>query len=104
MKKITNFFNKYIDQIFIVCISSAIITVLCIVIFAIGNIYSLETQQNYVAYDVIAATDETYVLQECDSKEHYIEVDQSEMYNIGDTVLVSYSNDEITSIWLYVDC
>lgn len=103
MKKITNFFDKYIDQIFIVCISSAIITVLCIVIFAIGNIYSLKTQQNYIAYDVIAAADETYVLQECDDREHYIEVDQSEMYNVGDTVLVSYSNDEITSIWLYVD-
>lgn len=104
MKKITNFFNKYIDQIFIVCISSAIITVLCIVIFAIGNIYSLETHQNYVAYDVIAAADETYVLQECDDREHYIEVDQSEMYSVGDIVLVSYSNDEITSIWLYIDC
>ena len=104
MKKITNFFNKYIDQIFIVCISTALITVLCIVIFALGTIYSLETQQNYVAYDVIAAADETYVLQECNDREHYIEVDQSEMYGVGDTILVSYSDDKITNIWLYVDC
>ena len=104
MKKINNFFNKYANQIFIICISSAIIAVLCIVVFAMGNIYNSETQQKYVTYNVIAAANETYILQECDDKEHYIEVDQSEMYGVGDTVLASYSDDKITSIYLYVDC
>lgn len=104
MKKLNNFFNKHADQIFITCILSAIITVLCIVIFAMGSIYNSETQQEYVTYNVIATADETYILQECNDKEHYIEVDQSEMYSVGDTVLVSYSDEKINSIWLYVDC
>lgn len=104
MKKFNNLFNKYLDQIFIICISAAIITILCITIFAIKSICISNTQQEYITYNVVAAADETYILQECDNKKHYIEVDQSEMYGVGDTILVSYSDDKITNIWLYVDC
>lgn len=104
MKKFNNLFNKHLDQIFIIYISAAIITILCITIFAIESICISNTQQEYITYNVVAAADETYILQECDDKEHYIEVDQSEMYGVGDTILVSYSDDKITNIWLYVDC
>lgn len=98
MKKITNFLKKYSSNIIIACFIIMFIILLGITINA------NKQQQDYVVYDVIAATDETYILQECDDKEHYIEVDQSEMYGVGDTILISYSDDKITSIWLYVDC
>lgn len=101
MKKINNFLKEYSNNIIIACFIIMFIILLGVTITTLIN--ADKQQQDYVAYDVIAATDETYILQECDDKEHYIEVDQSEMYGIGETVLVSYSNNEITSIWLYVD-
>ena len=102
MKKITNFLKKYSSNIIIACFIIMFIILLSITINTVIN--TDKQQQDYVAYDVVAATDETYILQECDDKEHYIEVDQSEIYGVGETVLVLYSNNEITSIWLYVDC
>lgn len=109
MKKITNFLKENKNAVIAICLT--IIMVILLITFGFELCHSVNpqqqdyvAQQDYIAYDVIAAADETYVLQECDDREHYIEVDQSEMYSIGDTVLVSYSNDKITSIWLYVDC
>lgn len=102
MKKITNFLKEYKNNIIIACFIIMFIILLGVTMTTLIN--ADKQQQDYVVYDVIAATDETYILQECDDKEHYIEVDQGEMYGVGDTILVSYSNNEITSIWLYVDC
>lgn len=104
MKKINSFFKKYSDKAFKTYIVTAIAIAICLVIVLIVGICNHNTQQDYVTYDVIAVTDETYILQECDNTEHYIEVDQSEMYSVGDTVLISYSNGEINNIWLYIDC
>ena len=103
MKKINNFFKENKHIVTAICV----ITIIIILSITFGFELCKSTQsqqQDYVVYDVIAATDETYILQECDNKEHYIEVDQSEMYGVGETVLVSYSNNEITTIWLYIDC
>ena len=102
MKKINNFLKEYSNNIIIACFIIMFIILLGVTITTLIN--ADKQQQDYVVYDVIAATDETYILQECDDKEHYIEVDQSEMYGVGETVLVSYSNNEITTIWLYIDC
>ena len=59
-----------------------------------------------IVYDVIAEneTEGTYILQDNNDTNHYIEVDNSTMYGVGDTVIVVYVDEEITSIWLYVDC
>lgn len=102
MKKITNFLKKYSSNIIIACFIIMFIILLSITINTVIN--ANRQQQDYVPYDVIAATDETYILQECDDKEHYIEVDQSEMYGVGETVICTYADGQITSVWLYVDC
>lgn len=102
MKKIIDFVKKYSNNIIVAWIVIILTILLGVTIKAVINVNT--QQQEYVTYNVVAAADETYILQECDNKEHYIEVDQSEMYGVGDTILVSYSNNEITSIWLYVDC
>lgn len=103
MKKFNNFLKENKNAIIAICLT--IIMIILLITFGFEFSRSTQSQQQeYVTYNVIAAADETYILQECNDKEHYIEVDQSEMYSIGDTVLVSYSNNEITSIWLYVDC
>ena len=102
MKKITNFLKKYSSNIIIACFIIMFIILLSITINTVIN--ANRQQQDYVAYDVIAATDETYILQECDNKKHYIEVDQSEMYGVGETVICTYADGQITSVWLYVDC
>lgn len=103
MKKITNFLKENKNAVIAICLTIIMVILLITFGFELRNSINPQ-QQDYIAYDVIAAADEIYVLQECNNKEHYIEIDQSEMYGVGDTVLVSYSNDEITSIWLYVDC
>lgn len=104
MKKVSKFFDKYSDTIIGACLITAVVAFITIVIISTVQICNLKTQQNFEAYDVIAATDETYVLQNCNDTEHYIEVDQSEMYGVGDTVLVSYTDEKINSIWLYINC
>lgn len=102
MKKIINFLKKYSSNIIIACFIIIFTILLGVTITTLIN--ADKQQQDYVAYDVIAATDETYILQECDDKEHYIEVDQSEMYGVGETVICAYDDGQITSVWLYVDC
>ena len=102
MKKIIDFLKKYSNNIIITWFVIIFTILLGVTIKTVIN--TDKQQQEYITYNVIAAADETYILQECDDKEHYIEVDQSEIYGVGDTVLVSYSDDKITSIYLYVDC
>ena len=102
MKKINNFLKEYSNNIIIACFIIMFIILLGVTITTLIN--ADKQQQDYVVYDVIAATDETYILQECDNKKHYIEVDQSEMYGVGETVICTYADGQITSIWLYVDC
>lgn len=104
MKKVSKFFEKYSDTMMGGCLIIAVVALVTIVIISTVTIFNAETQQNFEAYNVIAATDETYVLQDCSDTKHYIEVEQSEMYSVGDTVLVSYTDEKINSIWLYVDC
>lgn len=104
MKKIIDFLKKYSNSIIVAWFVIIFTILLGVTIKAVINTDMQQQEQEYVTYNVIAAADETYILQECDDKEHYIEVDQSKMYGVGDTVLVSYSDDKITNIWLYIDC
>lgn len=60
---------------------------------------------NYqIMCDVVAESDEVYILQDCNNADKFIKIDKSEMFGVGETVLVNYVENQITSVWLYVDC
>lgn len=64
-----------------------------------------DKNSNYeIVCDVVAENDEFYILQNCDDANSFIQIDKSEMFGVGETVIVVYVENQITSVWLYVDC
>lgn len=53
---------------------------------------------------IIAESDTVLIAQNCDDVNEYIELEPNEMLKVGDDVIVCLVDDEVRSVWLYVDC
>ncbi len=101
MKKI-NLKNTMVNM------TKAIIAVVVAIILSVGITYGgiaiADQQHQEVIYDVIAENDIQYMLRDCNDADHYETIAKSEMFGVGETVICMYNGEQITSIWLYVDC
>lgn len=105
MKKI-NLKNTMVSMPKVICIIIVAIALSIGITYDVMTIANHKAEQKYqeVTYDVIAENDTQYVLQDCDDTNHYETIEKSEMFGIGETVICIYVDQQITSIWLYVDC
>lgn len=92
----------------IVSMEKVIIAVVVAIVLSVGITYGgmtiADQQHQMVVYDVIAENDSLYVLQDCEDADHYEIIDKSEMFGVGETVICTYADGQIASVWLYVDC
>ena len=92
-----------------VSMTKVIISVVVAVVLSVGIVMAItydysDRQRQEVVYDVIAENDTQYVLQDREDADHYETIAKSEMFGVGETVICTYADEQITSVWLYVDC
>lgn len=92
-----------------VSMTKVIISVVVAVVLSVGIVMAITydysgQQRQEVVYDVIAENDTQYVLRDCENADHYETIAKSEMFGIGETVICTYADKQVTSVWLYVDC